>query len=164
MANSKAVTEAAAQAAAPPGSAAAVAAAPPPAHDPAAPVTEKLNAAQAAASARVQAEQAREQTRAAIQQRPSIGRIVHYIAPDRRPRVAVIVRVWEDSEEPPPGAQPSQERTGYVNLLVYPEELGDNQLARQTALTRGQDGFCYYGHQIPIAREPHDIHRASAAA
>lgn len=141
-----------------PGSAAAVAAAPPPAHDPAAPVTEKLNAAQAAASARVQAEQAREMTEASAQQRPSVGRIVHYIAPDRRPRAAVIVRVWEDSEEPPPGAQPSQERTGYVNLVVYAEEMGDNQLARQTALTRSSDGFSYYGHQIPVARMAHDIH------
>ncbi len=31
-------------------------------------------------------------------QKPSIGRIVHYVMPDKQHRPAIIVRVWGDSD------------------------------------------------------------------
>lgn len=136
-----------------PGSAAAAAAAPP--APPVNPVTVRLDNAQQADAAR-EAERNQEDKR--DRRKPTLSRDVWYIAPDRRPRAAKIVRVWEDSEEPPPGAAPNGERSGYVNLVIWSEEPGDNQLARQTALVRATDGFSYMGLQVPFAREPHDIH------
>lgn len=119
------------------------------------PVTARIDESEAK---RIAYETALTNAKEAPPQKPSLGRIVLYIAPDRKPRAAIITRVWDQGEDAPAGAVPPQERTDYVNLAVFPAEPGDNQLLRQTALTHSQDGLVFIALQIPIAREAGDIH------
>lgn len=116
--------------------------------DPAlAPVSARLTQAQQADAL---AAEARDKVDTTDRSAPTVGRIVHYIAPDNSPRAAIITRVWEASEPPPKGAQPPADDPKFVNLRVLPEDHSDPQLRRQTSLVWSSDGFDAFGLQVPM--------------
>lgn len=85
---------------------------------------------------------------APVEQKPTAGRIVQYIAPDRMPRVALITYVHPGDEAAPPGAEPDQEPANRVNLVIFGIDTSDNHLARQSALTPSAPGQ-FLGMSIP---------------
>lgn len=91
---------------------------------------------------------------------PTIGRIVHYVAPDRTTRAAVVTYVWEHEEAPEGVDVGPQAQHKQVNLLIFGHDFADTQLDLQTAIRKLPGDALYVATSVAFQdpREPRRIH------